>query len=567
MTDNLLRNDKLAKDILGRLREYGELPKKGFLAGGAVANTILSMKWGGDFPMNDLDIFQIESTKGLKSKKMPERYTGVKLDYNHYEGIILVSNSERLYTVSRAQKYGMLNLIDIQLNGNHQSLENYRIILEGFDLNCCPVGIDLESEELIYLPSFESFLETMQLRVGYPYTPFHTAIRLFKKKEELDAYCDCETEIKYLSQVPLVLSASYAHWPGFHKDNTKYAKRFGKDYHNMYLQHKDDLDKYFEIVSCQKPTPGGKGTIELFSFISRNSSIIEELKDCRSVAAIKAIWDLLQGRKSIRDKNLRALKLDRYSSDSVIANPQYAQCDWDEKHAKQIENFVSQHPYMEVVFYHFKLNIQEQLMALRVIRKMVNKEGLFVIGLIENTVWKSLSNNDQSLLPPNNLITEEWIQSLVDAYLIKNSGQLKEPEDLADFEFSHYTTELVTAKDLMSEGIRMHHCVGGYVGAIKDGRSIIFHIEADGEGSTLEISKHAWEGTVSRIDLAQHRGVWNKEPSSFHLMIGKSLIEYLKEKMDFKEDIRETALNRLLARLREGRLRRQEENVEEVNNP
>ena len=203
MTENLLKNDKLAKDILERLSGYAELPKAGFLAGGAVANTILSMEWSGDYPINDLDIFQIESVEGLKSNKMPRRYMGVVLDYNRYVGIRVISDSKRAYTVSKTQKYGMLNLIDIQLNWNHHSLENYRIILEGFDLNCCPVGIDLQSEELIYLPSFESFLETMQLRVGYPYTPFHTAIRLFKKKEELHTYCDYETEIKYLSQVPL----------------------------------------------------------------------------------------------------------------------------------------------------------------------------------------------------------------------------------------------------------------------------------------------------------------------------------------------------------------------------
>ena len=344
----------------------------------------------------------------------------------------------------------------------------------------------------------------------------------------------------------------------------------------MYLQHKDDLDKYFEIVSCQKPIPKGDGTIELFSFIPRNSSIMEELKDCCSIATIKAKWDLLQGRKSIRDKNLRALKLDRYSSDSAIANPQYAQCDWDEKHTKQIENFVSQHPYMALVFDHFKLNIQEQLMAVRTIRRIADKEGLFVIGLIENAVLGRLT--DEVHLKPslNNGLTEEWIRSLIDDYLAENYGRLKEPEDLTDFEFSHYITEFVTAKDLMSEGIRMHHCVGGYAGAIKEGRSMIFHIEAEGEGSTIEISKYVWKGTVSEIYLAQHRGVWNKEPSSFHLMIRKRLYEYLKEKMGIKEDFTTTNsetndirpdINNLLARLREGRQHRQEQNVEEANNP
>ncbi len=114
----------------------------------------------------------------------------------------------------------------------------------------------------------------------------------------------------------------------------------------------------------------------------------------------------------------------------------------------------------------------------------------------------------------------------------------------------------------------MHHCVGGYAGAIKNGQSMIFHIEAEGEGSTLEIKKFEREGTIIGINLAQHRGVWNKEPSSFHLMIGKSLFDYLKEKMGVKEYITEKRdINELLAQLRADRLRRREQNVEEANNP
>ena len=45
---------------------------------------------------------------------------------------------------------------------------------------------------------------------------------------------------------------------------------------------------------------------------------------------------------------------------------------------------------------------------------------------------------------------------------------------------------------------------------------------------------------MSRIALAQHRGVWNKEPRSFHRMIGKRLCEYLKEKKDTKDNFATT---------------------------
>ena len=47
----------LAKPVLERLGRLAPLPNHGFLAGGAVANTLLEILWGGKFPVNDLDIY------------------------------------------------------------------------------------------------------------------------------------------------------------------------------------------------------------------------------------------------------------------------------------------------------------------------------------------------------------------------------------------------------------------------------------------------------------------------------------------------------------------------------
>jgi len=199
-----------------------------------------------------------------------------------------------------------------------------------------------------------------------------------------------------------------------------------------------------------------------------------------------------------------------------MANPKYAQCDWHEKHVQQIEEFLEQHPHMAVVFDHFKLNIQEQITAMRTIKRMADKEGLLIIGLIEDAVREYLSDGELPNLSPGNVITEEWIRSLIDGYLAKDSELLKEPEDLTDFECRHYFSELITGKDLMSEGFRMEHCVGGYAETVKRGESMIFHLEAAREPSTIEISKDTINGTVDHLFIRQHKGVRNKEPSRFH---------------------------------------------------
>jgi hypothetical protein len=74
---------------------------------------------------------------------------------------------------------------------------------------------------------------------------------------------------------------------------------------------------------------------------------------------------------------------------------------------------------------------------------------------------------------------------------------------------------------------------------------------------------------VVRIYLEQHRGIWNKEPGSFHQTVGKRLFEYLKEKMGIKDDLttKRPDVMELLRRLQDQRLRHQGENLEEANNP
>ena len=207
MKKNILEEKDLATLILNRLSEHAKIPSKGFLAGGAVANTILSSEYGGDYPINDLDIFQVASFEWLKRGKMPRRYVAKTLACSQDSGLRSVKDLERGYTVLDTSREGLINIINVQLAKGFGSKEDYEIILKGFDLNCCCVGINLETRELIRTPPFGSFLDTMQLKVDYPCTPFHTAIRLPKKQKELKCYCDYPTEMNYqVGSVSLIVA-------------------------------------------------------------------------------------------------------------------------------------------------------------------------------------------------------------------------------------------------------------------------------------------------------------------------------------------------------------------------
>jgi len=148
-----------------------------------------------------------------------------------------------------------------------------------------------------------------------------------------------------------------------------------------------------------------------------------------------------------------------------------------------------------------------------------------------------------NLAPPNSL-TEEWISSLMHDYRNENSGQLKEPEDLEDFELAKYFTELASAEDLMSEGLGMHHCVGGYAGAVKNGESLIFHLEIAGESSTVEIKVNS-SGGGHKCFMGQHTGVWNKEPNRFHQRRARNLVHYLNEMRSLPSPIPDDLLQKI----------------------
>ena len=202
MNCNILKEKNIVERILNDLSKYGDIPNKGFLSGGAVANTLMSYVWGGEYPINDLDIFIDDTdsmlfrnpTTPIRSNKLiieGDGYMVTKLSYDHGSNYQIVSVEREDY----------LNRIFI--SSARQNV-GYSYVLNGFDFNCCQVGIDLENNSLCYTESFENFLNNKQLEVTAIYTPAHTAIRLFKKLDELKCYCNVEESMNLLSQ-PLLL--------------------------------------------------------------------------------------------------------------------------------------------------------------------------------------------------------------------------------------------------------------------------------------------------------------------------------------------------------------------------
>jgi hypothetical protein len=72
--------------------------------------------------------------------------------------------------------------------------------------------------------------------------------------------------------------------------------------------------------------------------------------------------------------------------------------------------------------------------------------------------------------------------------------------------------------------------VGGYAEKIKDGRSMIFHLESD-NASTLELCRYAVNKDGKPVlGISQHKSESNKEPSEMNKSIARELLMYLIEK-------------------------------------
>ena len=246
--DNILKDKNIVSKILTELSELCAIPDNGFLAGGAVANTLLSMKYGKPYPINDLDIFIETEDDPDPFDILPESHRGrtptrtqtLVIQSGYYEGELGYDHGSN-YRILEVDRDGLLNWITISRVINRDNIRNYRYILNGFDFNCCQVGIDLKTNELYYTDEFEEFLNTKQLDVTAIYTPAHTAIRLFKKKKELDCYCDVEKCMELLSQ-PLIRETRVKLSP------RHFGIYFSHKYRDMFVEHYKELKEYFKMV-------------------------------------------------------------------------------------------------------------------------------------------------------------------------------------------------------------------------------------------------------------------------------------------------------------------------------
>lgn len=225
--------ESLVRQAILTIKSNWGLPKSGFIAGGAISNLVWESISGNKAVVNDIDVFLFDGVIEVldeSDKSSLFRYQEKKITYfEDYVGMKFNSSTKDFYTIINSENDGIFNKIKFKSNKSDTD-----IILRSFDINATRVGYSIEEDKVYWTTEFEEFLNSGQLKVCNLMTPSHTAVRIVKKKHELN----CELNPFELDLLRYSLEYRFV-------DTIKF--RFKQRYYDIYQKYSEFLEPYFEI--------------------------------------------------------------------------------------------------------------------------------------------------------------------------------------------------------------------------------------------------------------------------------------------------------------------------------
>jgi hypothetical protein len=225
----------LGRNAINKIKETWKLPKKGFLAGGSISNLIWEEISGNKSIINDIDIFILDEILELQPQvRNKELYSFSEKDVvwleDGYQGINFIQRNKDHYTIKESTQDGIFNYVKYSSN-----VTDPGIIIRSFDINCTAIGYSIDEDKFYWTKDFEDFLSNGNLKVTNLRTPCHTAIRIVKKQDELNAILD-DFELKIL-QYTMIRGSSIE----------TYKINFQERYLNLFAKYIDKLSEFFYI--------------------------------------------------------------------------------------------------------------------------------------------------------------------------------------------------------------------------------------------------------------------------------------------------------------------------------
>lgn len=378
----------LARKALDKIKQKYGLPKSGFIAGGAIANSIWELVSGTPAVINDIDVFVFNDKIDVLDeydRSSLFRYTDKDLKYfDTYSGIAWSTYTKDFYSIVSADRDGIFNYIKYNSNSDKPEL-----ILNSFDINCTKVGYSIDEDKFYFTNDFSEFIKTGKLLISSTTTPSHTTVRLAKKSKELNVDLD-RFELKILEHI---LSSHFS-------DQNK--RCFKSKYKDMLLDNWKILKDYF-ILERDK---------QLEEYVVVNFNINEELYYLKPTKS-HSLDGFIIGENIFKDSNIDNIFTSKqfmfyirnvYGNEhltrmwnklSYFFTDDYVDCEISDKDMLLLENFAK---YASGSINTLKgLKLSEQISFINKVLEEFKEDPIIAISLLEkgniniNTEFDDLS--------------------------------------------------------------------------------------------------------------------------------------------------------------------------------
>ena len=426
--------DTITSDFI--LSQLPELPNEGVVAGGAIASIVYSAVTGLISEYGDIDVFRLADTC------FGSRDVDVKSLYYQDKNFKIFNTS----TVDN------INYVDI-----YSISSNLTNVIDTFDINCCMIGIDLATKQLIYRPEFAAFLNTRQIEVVNFNNSKSTLFRLLKKKRQYpDAYLDVDKIVGYIAHI------NYGH------RNLRVPSFITNDDLNL-ISNYFKFDTFNEFIGYYIIPE-----LHLIVLYDKNNNTVFQRLYGNGV------------KKHQKEQWLELLKYYKLSNDCITNETYFLTLPkgWKTQLAR-LGKFTNEH-YSIVNWFKY-LNLDKQLELFKFIENLINVEGKWVIGELEN---HSPSNSFNTVE-----LSKLEITNVINSAKTRLNKVLVTPLPINRHYLECEVIELVTPLQLLDEGKYNNHCVGGYSNSLNENRRI-FSIRIDKYRFTCEFKYHDYRNTI-----------------------------------------------------------------------
>lgn len=428
--------------------------------------------------INDIDIFTITENIENTSKRALSLKLLNRIEFEGYERIFRF-DTQLKYSIVSTKVDGDLNTTSVQFP--RQELADYKSILDLFDINTTQFGINLATGEIIKTLAFDDFIKTGNMKIVNFSTPAHTYVRYLKKYHE-SCFRILDTEIK-----KAVFNIHNGH--GTRVEKVYFSDKYKYLYQKYCLSHPSSYELMLECVLI--PIEPEEQKYNLYQLQIRESyqgAYFEEVKKkllefgfknfINPNLNAKMIDTVYLGSKKTISRNVEIIKelilsTDPVSVDFSLIVYKHINENLDLNVLKRISNSLREHHILDLYF-RFD-SIKELATFDKFVRGLVSTQGHSVWAYVESLY----------MVP-----TEENFMIGYEKFMNVHSGNLKEPM-FEPFETkSFYIKELTTSVQLIEEGSKMRHCVGGYSNSVANGDLIIvsIHNKSDRtQNSTLDL--------------------------------------------------------------------------------